>query len=385
MQPKTQIGQTMWRVKTRLQFTGWLQYIPNAVAMLICYGGALVGWAIGVAPALLFWPPFILGSGLLLVLLADLCIIKLGLRPPEPLPRRRDDLDAFELMRARTSCRAFQPRDLTPEHRAELMGWVDLHSQPSRLMGEHPIRFEYVAAPLTVWPVVGAREFLVAIAPSTYNRRAVIDVGRSLQRIVIEATRMGLGTCWIGPGADQDSIERYLGTRFDPARNHIICVCAVGYASRFVPLTLRLIQRSQRRRLPLSSLFFADANFREPLDTQAAPFAHFGRCFEVCRWSPSSFNGQTTRCAAVVDATQVDAHAMRLDFAAATGSRFYAPVALGIWCANWEIGCEALAIPGRLSVLPADERGLEQVPDLPRYDVSWVMDPAGYQRLSTSR
>lgn len=35
---------------------------------------------------------------------------------------------------------------------------------------------------------------------------AVMDVGHSLQKVVIDATRMRLGTCWIGSGAGQESI-----------------------------------------------------------------------------------------------------------------------------------------------------------------------------------
>ena len=59
------------------------------------------------------------------------------------------------------------------------------------LIGTTPIRFEYVAARLTVWPGVGAHEFLVAIAPRSYDRLALIDVGRNLQKVLLHATRMG--------------------------------------------------------------------------------------------------------------------------------------------------------------------------------------------------
>jgi nitroreductase len=247
-------------------------------------------------------------------------------------------------------------------------------SQPDRLLGKSPIRFEYVDAPLTVWPVIGAHEFLVAIAPREYDRMAVIDVGRSLQKVVLHATRMGVATCWIGPGADQKSIVRHLGDRFDPDKDHVICVCAVGYASWFKPLLIRFITLGQHRRLPLTSLFFADPHFEKPLDADAPPFDSFGRCYEVCQWSPSSYNGQTTRCAAVVERRDGEERLLRFDFCTATTSRYYAAVALGIWCANWETGCEAQDIRGHFSVLTPEERGVRGAPDLPRYDVSWVVD-----------
>jgi len=370
----TQIKATLWKAKTRLQFTGWLQYIPTATAAVACFLVATAGWAIGHLQVVLFWPPFVVGSILLLVFIVDVCTLKLGFRPSEPLPGRMDELGAFDLMRARRACRSFQNRNLTEADRAELMECVRIHSQAAGLLGDHPIRFEYIAAPLTVWPVVGGHEFLVAIAPRDYDRMAVIDVGRSLQKVVIHATRMGLATCWIGPGADHESIVAHLGSRLDPERDHIICVCAVGYASRFLPLPIRLISRIQRRRLPLSSLFFADPEFQRPLDTESAPFNRFGRCYEVCQWSPSSFNAQPTRCVGVVEHTEGEEHPVRFDFYAATASRFYAPVALGIWCANWETGCAALGTPGRFAKLKPEERTVHGAPELPRYDVSWLVD-----------
>ena len=121
-----------------------------------------------------------------------------------------------------------------------------------------------------------------------YNRLAVIDVGRNLQKIVIGATRMGLATCWIGPGADQSSIVRQMGDRFNSESDHIICVCAVGYKSWYKPIFLHFMQFLQRRRLPLSALFFADAHLTEPLQVGMYPFNRFGRSYEICQWSPSS-------------------------------------------------------------------------------------------------
>lgn len=359
-----------WRLKERLQFSGWLQYFPNAAAALVCFVLAWVGWLIGAFPAVLFWPPFIAGALLTVVFFFDVSTVKFGFRPTERIPAPKAALDAFDLMRSRVSCRSFQARDLTAAHRDEILEAVRRETRPEALLGTRPIRFEYVAAPLTVWPVVGAHEFLVAIGPREYDRLATIDVGRSLQKVVLDATRLGLATCWIGPGANHTSVEHHLGARFDPARDHVICVCALGYPSWFRPLLARFMPLLQHHRLPLASLFFADPTFRAPLDVKAPRFERFGRCYEVCQWSPSSFNAQPTRCAAVVEGEAV----VRFDFCAATTSRFYAAVALGIWCANWETGCAALGIPGHFSVLSAEERKVPGAPALPRYDVSWVCE-----------
>lgn len=225
----------VWRLKVRLQFTGWLQYLLTALPAAVLLACAFIGWLIGRWSLALFWLPLAVAVLLLAVTLFDIVTVKWDLRPREPLPPRRDDLATFELIRSRTSCRSYQSRDLTPEDRAELADVIDLWTEPERLIGNSPIRLEYVAAPLTVWPTVGAHEFIVAIAPRDYDRTAIIDVGRSLQHVVLHATKMGVATCWIGPGADQSSVIAHLGDHFDIDRDHVVCVCAVRYRSRFQP------------------------------------------------------------------------------------------------------------------------------------------------------
>lgn len=362
--------------KTRLQFTGWLQYLlPTLLAALlglVALASALLSAALGGSPLLAAAVPLGLAALLLLRTAFDVVTLKGGLRPREPLPRSLTRLDVFDLLRARRSCRSFQTRDLSDAHRDALVTDAATWARPEAVLGDSPIRFEYVAAPLTVWPVVGAHEFLVAIAPAQYDRAAVVDVGRSLHHVVMAATRRGVSTCWIGPGAHHASLLARMGDRFDPAQDHVVCVCAIGYASRLRPLLIPAIQWLQHRRLPLTRLFFRDAAFSAPIvehDPLAVPF---GRTLEGCQWSPSSFNGQTTRAAIVPAVDPAGERVARVDFATATESRFYAPVALGIWLANWELGCAARGFRGHFRRLDAAERGVPDPPALPRYEISWL-------------
>lgn len=364
----------IWKLKLRLQFSGWLQYIIHAIWILVLLLIAGIGWIIGHWQALLFWLPLSLATLLSIALFGTIVMVKYGLHPTEKVPANKHHLDVFDLMRSRKSCRSFQSRNLTAEHHAELLKTVQFHSQPSQLLGQKPIRFEYIKAALTVWPVVGAHEFLVAIAPREYDRLSIIDVGRSLQKIVIQATRMGIATCWIGPGADNKSILQHLGNKIDPTKDHVICVCAIGYDSMYKPLFIRLFNKLMHKRLPLSELFFADPSFETPLDTKSNPYCDYGRCYEVCQWSPSSYNGQTTRSAAVTEQINGEEKLIRFDFCTSISSRYYAAVALGIWCANWETGCAALNRRGHFAVLSSKERASEAVPEFPHYDISWIVD-----------
>ncbi|MBT3187366.1 MAG: hypothetical protein HN335_00040, partial [Anaerolineae bacterium] len=238
----------MVRAKLRVQFTGWLQYLLPLIFILVAFLLAGVSHLLKISFLVSIFSA--LGYLLGIVALFDLVTVKFKTHPPERLPKRNDDLDLFDLMRARHSCRSFQTRKLTEADHAELMGSVRTHLDEPKI-GEAPIRLEYISAPLTVWPPVNAIEFLVAIAPKEYDRLAVIDVGRSLQKVVMDATRMGLGTCWIGPGADHASIMQNLGERFGPEKDHIICVCAVGYKSNYIPLFIRAFNaQASNSRLP---------------------------------------------------------------------------------------------------------------------------------------
>jgi hypothetical protein len=64
---------------------------------------------------------------------------------------------------------------------------------------------------------------------------------------------------------------------------------------------------------------------------------------------------------------------IRFDFCASTKSRYYAAVALGIWYANWETGAAALNKRGHFTVLSSEECISEAAPELPRYDISWIV------------
>jgi nitroreductase len=362
--PARRLATAVVRAKLRLQFTGWLQYLLPTPAIL---GLALLGivaslLAVAWLPAVFFVPAGLLG----LVASFDVVTTKWKLRLPESRPPALDDLDPFDLLRARHSCRSFQTRPMSDDDRTALLAAVD-RALALPTIGATTPRLEYIAAPLTVWPTVNASEFLVAIVPAAYDRTAIIDVGRTLQRVVMDVTRLGLATCWIGPGADQRSIAAHLGPRFDPEADHIVCVCAVGYRSAYIPLFLRLFNhRMSNTRLPLSELFFTDDALRHPIDPTTAPHDHFARVYEACRWAPSSYNAQPTR--AVVE-TDANGELTAVRFFQSTASKFYAPVALGIWCANWEMACEALDVHG---VFERVESGDE----VPKEDVAWRRAPA---------
>ena len=128
----------------------------------------------------------------------------------------------------------------------------------------------------------------VAQIERQYDCKAILDVGRSLQKVILHATRLGVATCWIGPGTDHRSVIAALGPQYSHDVDRIRCVCAIGYASRYIPSFVAAMQRfKSRSRLPLRALFFSDAKFHSLLNPTAPQFQRYSRCFEACHWAPS--------------------------------------------------------------------------------------------------
>lgn len=356
--------------KLSLQWSGWLQYVIPIPIILLIVLLALVAFLLNwVYIAYIFSAIALLLS---IKVIFDLITVKFKIRFPESHPKRKDTLNASELMLLRHSCRSFQIKKLYKTDFEELMASVKKHMSEPKFSSEQ-IRFEYISAPIKVWPPVNASEFLVAIAPKKCNRLAIMDVGRTLQKVVIDATKMGLGTCWIGAGADHKSITTQLGNSFDPDKDNIICVCAIGYESIYKPLFISIFGKKMRSRLPIDSLFFTDYEMSHAIPIEEHPFKLFQKIFEACKWAPSSYNGQTTRGIIISKNNKVE----RIDFVATTTSRHYAAVASGIWCANWEMGCNEINIDGQFRRLNEMEISstLKQKGSIgPVYDMSWVLN-----------
>ncbi len=190
------IAASIVRFKFRMQFTGWLQYIiPLFFLLFLSIIGFIAQLFSAVYISILFLS---LAFLLFLITIFDLITSKFRLRFHERIPKRKDYPDVFDSIRSRRSCRSFQINKMTSSDYNELMESVRIRTNQIQ-SDQSSIRFEYISAPITVWPVVNASEFLIAIAPKQYNRTAVKTIGSCLQKIVVDATRMGLATCWIGP------------------------------------------------------------------------------------------------------------------------------------------------------------------------------------------
>lgn len=333
----------------RLQFSGLMQYVPPFGVALVVSGIALV-LAPWIGPrldaALTVIAGLFLARGLFDLIVIKYRLIVLPDRSPRPVTG-----SPFRVIKARRACRSFQPRGLSGEHEARLREILADHETPGDdSLTTSPIRAERITGEMNVWLAVGATQFLVIIGPKAYDRLAVIEAGRRYQHVVHDLTEAGLATGWIGPGADQQAIEAALGDRFDPTRDHVLALIAIGYASRYRPMMAALAGVTHHMRKPLSALVF-DTVPDLPAPLTQKPWKHFTRAFDACRAAPSSYNTQTSRLICEFQAGRFT----KAGFATVTESKFYAPLALGIWAAHWEIAMQAQGIAGEFTPLPQPE------------------------------
>lgn len=126
-----------------------------------------------------------------------------------------------------------------------------------------------------------------AVKDSPYSLE---DYGYMTEEIILKATDLGLGTCWLGGTFKRSSFSRAISLRDDEA---IPAVVSVGYADnkRFFESVVRGISRADTR-MHWNDIFFKDA-FSIPLDEDEA--GKYSLPLEMLRRAPSASNKQPWR------------------------------------------------------------------------------------------
>jgi nitroreductase len=136
--------------------------------------------------------------------------------------------------------------------------------------------------------IKGAQGFLIGAVTPAPN--ALVDFGYVFELVILRATDLGLGTCWLGGTFTKSRFARAIhvaGKETMPAAS------AVGYADERARIRggIRL-RMGMNRRMNADALFF-DGAIGVPLKThQAEPY---GAALEAVRWAPSASNKQPWR------------------------------------------------------------------------------------------
>jgi nitroreductase len=277
-----------------------------------------------------------------------------------------------DLIRQRYSCRTYDNRPIGLDRRRPLEEYM-------RLIGNgplgSPLRFRLLAAGeedrealrgLTTYGLIrGATGFVLGAVGAA--ERDMEDFGYAGEQIVLLATGLGLGTCWLGGTFGRSRFAERLGLR---PEERMPCAVAVG-----IPAGRRgLIDRVTRlgagsdRRLPWQRLFF-EGDWDTPLDEEAA--GAYRTPLEMVRLAPSASNRQPWRVLRQGQAwhfcLQRTPGYHRVSEPMSGGSDLQR-VDIGIAMCHFELTARELGLEGRWAPAGADVTGLGSA----EHVVSWL-------------
>jgi nitroreductase len=279
-----------------------------------------------------------------------------------------------EIIRRRYSCRRYLDTPIEEETRLRLAEFAA--SDTAGPFGHTPARFILAAATEqdrqelrglgTYGFIKNPTGFIIgAVGPGDRNLEGF---GYLMERIVLFATDLGLGTCWLGGSFTRSSFSRRIGTK---GRETIPAVVSTGYMGDEGGAGDRIRRLAgSNQRLPWEALFF-DVRWGVPLSPEAA--GAYAEALEMVRLGPSASNKQPWRIVREGDRWHFYLH--RTPRYAAVGIGKLIRIAdvqrvdLGIAMCHFELTAGELGLAGQWQI---GDPGLELPGDLTKYTASWV-------------
>lgn len=201
-----------------------------------------------------------------------------------------------DIIRRRYSCRTYARKPIIEETRRELTGFIE-NLPRGPFAGQH--RFMLAAATdrdshdlrgLGTYGFIKDPPGFI-IGGSLEAPHHLEDFGYLMECVVLAATDLGLGTCWLGGSFTRSGFA----SRIHAAPGEIIpAVCSVGYAAQTGRMIDRVIRKNVRanERLAWPVLFFEET-FEKPLARESA--GDWAEVLEMLRLAPSASNKQPWR------------------------------------------------------------------------------------------
>ncbi len=280
-----------------------------------------------------------------------------------------------KVIQNRFSCRAYLEEPISAEQQCLLRDFIKSLSVGP--LGT-PVRFDLIAADDqnrkalhslgTYGFIKGASGFIVgAVCPGTSGLE---DYGYRMEQIILYATDLGLGTCWLGGTFTKNSFARTIDVN---GKERLPAVTAIGrIADEAQARQTALRERiGADNRLAWRSLFY-DSQFDIPLSREkAGPYAI---PLEMVRLGPSASNKQPWRIIQVGQAFHFYMQRTRGYRNALTilaGVDDMQRLDLGIAMCHFELTARELRLTGRWLV---QEPAIRRLDELTAYAISWIDD-----------
>ena len=281
-----------------------------------------------------------------------------------------------ELIQRRFSCRTYQPQILEMDVRARFLDFfASKHIGP---LGTDS-RFQLVAATAqdrralrglgTYGFIKDAPAFI--IGATVEMGKSLEDFGYLMETIILFATDLGLGTCWLGGSFTRSQFANKISLQ---DHETIPAVTSVGRIAT-TPSKIDALIRSQARgnhRRPWDRMFFFES-FDQPLSEMEA--AEFALPLEMVRLGPSASNLQPWRI--IKNGSGWHFFLRRKPGYRDSRLARYLRTAdlqrvdMGIAMCHFELTIRQLGLPGRWAVA---EPEIEKPDPLTEYTISWIIE-----------
>ncbi|HEY85757.1 MAG TPA: nitroreductase [Chloroflexi bacterium] len=279
-----------------------------------------------------------------------------------------------ELIKQRFSCRSYLKTPIKEEQLQQLEAYL---STTQRVPFGARTRFKLIAATPqdqnalkglgTYGFIKNPRAFIISAMED--SDKGLEDLGYLMERIILFATDIGLGTCWLGGTFTKSRFARKISVRDGES---VPIVTSVGYIAEGSENGIIRQRAKGARRQPWDKMFF-DRRFGTPISRDAA--GAYSVPLEMVRLGPSASNKQPWRI--VKDGAIWHFYLQRTPGYRSGWEMKLLKIAdmqrvdMGIAMSHFELTAKELGLRGEWQVR---EPGIEKPDEQTEYTVSWVGD-----------
>lgn len=277
------------------------------------------------------------------------------------------EMSMIDSIKKRVSVRTYLEQPLTPEIKGKLLGYFPSPKGPfggtlKFNLIESDVARKGANVKLGTYGVVkGASSYIVAVAVKA--DKDLEDFGYCLEQLILYATSLGLGTCWLGGTFKKSEFAKAI----EQKDNEILpCITPIGYPSSrksLVDSAMRFTAGSNNRKR-WEELFFS-LDFGHPLSESEA--GKYITPLGMLRLAPSASNKQPWRI--IKDKDKIHFYLQHTKGYAKLMAYDLQRVDMGIAMCHFELTAKELGIDGKWQI--SDPGGIS-VPQDTKYVVSWV-------------
>lgn len=188
----------------------------------------------------------------------------------------------------RVSVRTFDKKEISKDHMEKL---VDFISNIEKGYPDYrlPLINSNVDGKVGTYGVItGGNTYICGIVKK--DNPDLVELGYLFEKIILFATSLGLGTCWLGGTFNRSEFAEKVGLASDES---FICATPVGYVAEKKSIKERAMRKMAKsdHRKDFSEIFF-DPNL-DPLNKDS--LGVYGKALEMVRIGPSASNKQPWR------------------------------------------------------------------------------------------